>query len=312
MGKHIAFCLIGLLIALSSSGCNTGPAEPPVFDGTRAFGYLVDQVELEPRVPGTPASAAARDLFYRHFSNLGLSVDSQKFDYFDPYSQTEFTMTNVIASYRSENTGAGPAILLVAHYDCRPRTDYAVDTTLKNHPIDGANDGASGVAVLMELANLFAQTPAPCNVDLLLVDGEDWGRVGDLKNYMLGSREFARSGIRGKYRFGLVLDMIGDADQQIYREVFSDQYHDDLNDLVWGTAQKLGITTFIDSAKYHIQDDHLPLNVGGVPTIDIIDFDYKFWHTEFDTPDKCSAKSLENVGRVLTDIIYKSWTWQKN
>lgn len=103
--------------------------------------------------------------------------------------------------------------------------------------------------------------------------------------------------------------MIGGKTQQICREIYSDRFHKPLNDMVWNTAKALGVTTFIDSTKYAVEDDHLSLNVGGVPTIDLIDFDYPYWHTELDTPDKCSAESLTNVGRVLAQIAYNKSIW---
>ena len=180
-----------------------------------------------------------------------------------------------------------------------------------DEPIDGANDGASGVAVLMEMAHLIAAQPPPAAVDLVLVDGEDWGKVGDHAAYTIGSREYARLGVRDKYEFGIILDLIGDQDQQIYREGYSERYASELNDMVWGVAGRLGVETFIDSVKYTVIDDHLSLSLSGVPSIDIIDFDYDYWHTEFDTPDKCSSESLTNVGRVVAEIVYNPSLWPK-
>ena len=297
-------CAIAISVA-----CSSPDVQSPTFDGDRAFGYLVKQVEFGPRVPGSEASAQCRDYFYNHFGKLGLAVDSQVFDYFDPYSKHDTTMVNVIASWRPKDQQNPDAIILMAHYDCRPRTDFASDTMLLNEPIDGASDGASGVAVLMEMANLFAQQPPPCRVDLVMVDGEDWGMAGDTDNYCLGSKAFVRSGIRGKYRFGVVVDLVGDSSQQIYREAYSERYAKALNDVVWETAARLGIQSFKDSVGAMIIDDHLPLKTAGVPTIDLIDLDYTWWHTEFDTPDKCSGQSLQNIGTVLTEIIYNRKLW---
>ncbi|MCK4631865.1 MAG: M28 family peptidase [candidate division Zixibacteria bacterium] len=294
------------IVCLSS--CGPTPTEAPPFDADRAFGYLETQVDFGPRTPDTEASAVARDYYYGHFSNLGMEVDSQVFDFFDPYSSTNMILVNVIAHYVDPDANA-MRICLMAHYDCRPRAEYAVDSTLRDTPIDGANDGASGVAILMELANMVATNPPGCHVDFVLVDGEDWGEPGDIQYYMLGSKHFAQSNIRDRYRFGIVVDMVGDSGQQIYREGFSNMYNEALTDLVWNTAASLGVTTFHDSVKYTIYDDHLSLITAGVPTIDIIDFDYPFWHTESDTPDKCSPLALDNVGRVLGHVIYNSSSW---
>lgn len=304
---RLASCL-GVVIAVL--GCSS-PVSPPDFNGSRAFGYLEAQVALGPRVPGTPASARCRDLFYRHFESCGLEIDSQPFVVFDPYTSVDTPMVNVIARYRGRPSD-DKAVLLLAHYDSRPRTDYHSDSTLRHLPIDGANDGASGVAVLMELAGLLAERPADCNLDIVLSDGEDWGKVGDIDRYLLGAREFARQGIRNRYHFAVVVDLVGDAFQQVYREDYTEQFYKPVNDMIWQVATQQGVATFIDDVRHTIQDDHLPLGAAGVPTALLIDFDYRYWHTEHDTPDKCSAESLANVGRVLAHIIYNRSLWPTN
>lgn len=290
------------------SGCSE-TVTTPVFNAERAFSYLEDQVQFGPRVPGSVASMECRDYYYDFFEKLDCKIDSQAFMYQDAYSSNIIKMVNVIGSFEGENKSE-KGIVLMAHYDSRPRTDFAMDTTLRNEAIDGANDGASGVALLMEIGNLLHERQPKVNVDLVFVDGEDWGESGDIENYLLGSREFAKHNLRGKYRFGIVVDMIGDADQNIYREGFSEKYYPKLNDLVFNTAKDLGITTLIDSVNVGIIDDHLSLTSAGLPAIDIIDFDYQYWHTEFDTPDKCSAVSLENIGRILLEIIYNRYKYE--
>jgi Zn-dependent M28 family amino/carboxypeptidase len=298
------------LVALAV-GCASTDRATPEFDANRAFAYLHDQVAFGPRVPGSPASAACRDYFVKHFQKAGLTVDSQKVYFRDPYSGASIPLVNVIA--RHPGSAKDPdRILLAAHYDSRPRTDNAVDIARKSEPIAGANDGASGVAILLELANLFEKNSPETAVDLVLLDGEDWGRASDLDYYSLGAKALAQSGLRDRYRFAIVLDMVGDADQQIYREVYSEQFQKPINDMIWGAAKTLQIATFFDTTRHAVIDDHLPLNVGGVPTVDIIDFDYPYWHTENDTPDKCSAQALGNVGRVITYIAYNRSIWPKN
>jgi Zn-dependent M28 family amino/carboxypeptidase len=307
MNKLLILSVFVLLTGVSIS-CNRSGVEVPSFNGERAFTYLEKQVACGPRVPGSEAAEQCRQFFYDFFDSLKIDVDTQSFDFVDPYSNRTLPLVNVVASI----TGTDPKadrIVLMAHYDSRPRAEYAVKPELRETPIDGANDGASGVAVLLELAALMAEVQPAGSVDLVLVDCEDWGKPGDHDLYMIGSREFANRGIRGKYRFGIVVDMIGDKSQQIYREGYSQAYCRPVNDMVWEVAADLGITTFHDSVGHSILDDHLSLNTGGVPTIDIIDFDYPFWHTQRDTPDKCSALALENVGRVLARIIYDPSLW---
>lgn len=300
--------LFALAPAFIVLNCTNSTITPPLFDGDRAFGLLKAQVDLGPRVPGTPASAAARSLYRTHFESAGLEVDSQKVSFVDPYSGDTIPLVNLIAR---QNPTAQDRIIFAAHYDCRPRSERAHDTTKRALPIDGANDGASGVAVLMELANLFKAQAPSAGVDLVLFDGEDWGMAGELDYYSLGSKAFVRSSLKGSYRFGIVLDMIGDKDQQIFREKYSEQFAKHINDLVWSVAAKFQVSVFKDSAKHSVIDDHLPLNVVGIPAVDLIDFDYPFWHTEMDTPDKCSAESLANVGRVVAYIAYNKHIWPK-
>lgn len=294
-------------------GCTSSVNTPPAFDSDRAYGYLVKQVEFGPRVPGSDAWRNCRANFNEFFNGIGLDVDSQVFSFHDPYSGRDLPLVNVIVRYRGGQPNDLP-IVLMAHWDSRPRADYATNPDLVDQPIDGANDGASGVAVLMELAQMVTEQKAPSNVDFVLVDGEDWGKSGDVDYYLLGSKHFAVAGdgIRGKYRFGIVVDMVGDRDQRILREGFSQRFEAPLNDMVWKAARELGVTTFADSVSQDILDDHLSLATAGVPAIDVIDFDYRYWHTELDTPDKCSPESLGNVGRVLAHIIYNPSLWPKN
>ncbi len=303
-----AICSV-LVAGLLWVGCSK-PVQSPAFQSERALGYIRQQVAFGPRVPGTAASAQCRDWLYNHFRTQGLAVDSEKFQQLDPYTRVDTPMVNVIARYRG-NPSDPKAVLLLAHYDSRPRTDYASDSTKRNLPIDGANDGGSGVAVLMEMANMFAQQGPRCNVDLVLVDGEDWGKSGDADYYSLGAKEFARQGIRERYHFAVVIDMIGDAYQQIYREDYTERFYKPINDMIWTAAAGLGVRTFVDSVRHTVIDDHIPLGAAGVPTALLIDFDYKYWHTDKDTPDKCSAESLGNVGRVLAYIVYNESVWPK-
>lgn len=301
-----------LVSCLLVMGCSQAPTAPSPFQGERSYSYIADQLAFGPRVPGSEAWKECRGYFYRHFQNCELAVDSQVFGFHDPYSKQDYPLVNVIGRYRGGDDD-DPALLLVAHWDTRPRTDFHSDTNRINEPIQGANDGASGVAVLMELANLLHEDRPTVNVDLVLVDGEDWGKPGDSQYYLMGSREFARSKIRDRYQCGIVVDMIGDLDQQIYREQYSERFRKPLNDVIWSLAASLGVTTFIDSSKYTILDDHLEINTGGVPCIVLIDFDYPYWHTENDTADKCSPAALENVGTVLSHFVYDRtlWPYQK-
>ena len=169
----LIICICATLTGLVSCQSDTYITHPQ-FDSARAFGYLEQQVAFGPRVPGTKSSAECRNFFYEIFDSLQIPVDSQVFTFFDLYSQTNIPMVNVIGSFVSDPQN--PTIVLMAHYDSRPRTDYAVNPALKNDPIDGASDGASGVAVLLELARMCAMKKPELNIDFVFVDGEDWGK----------------------------------------------------------------------------------------------------------------------------------------
>jgi Zn-dependent M28 family amino/carboxypeptidase len=270
---------------------------------------LENQTALGPRVPGTEAWRQCQTLIIRNLNANLLTVDTQLFDFDDPYSDQQIQMQNIIGRYR--NAGDAPPILLVAHYDSRPRTDFHSDPARRDEPLVGANDGASGVAVLLELGRMLNQDKPKVNVDLLFVDGEDWGKSGDSQYYLLGSNYFAthKGNIRGEYRFAIILDMVGATTQKFYREGYSEQFNKSINDMIWSTATNLGITVFIDSVKSGILDDHMSINVGGVPAVDIIDLNYRHWHTERDTSDKCSGAALKNVGRVIAYILYNKSLW---
>lgn len=236
----------------------------------------------------------------RFCDSLRVPVIVQAFPYDDYLTGKTVTLANWIVSIRPD---ARDRILIGAHYDSRPRAEHDPDSTRWSQPITGANDGASGTAVLMHLAELLSAAPPRIGVDLVFFDGEDYGPPGQLDQYLLGSTYFASHG-PAEYRFGLLLDMIGDRDLRIYREGYSERYAKVVNDKVWTAAARLGVTAFVDSAGVEVIDDHVPLLAAGIPMADLIDFDYPFWHTTADTPDKCSAASLAAVGRVVMEVIY--------
>jgi Zn-dependent M28 family amino/carboxypeptidase len=171
----------------------------------------------------------------------------------------------------------------------------------------GANDGASGVALLMELGQLMPGVKAGCGVDFIFFDGEEYvfGKQG---KYFLGSTHFATEHRdrppAHRYRAGVVIDMIGDKDLQIYQEANSVRLAPEVTRSVWDAARRAGVNEFIASTKHEVNDDHLPLNeIAGIPTCDLIDFDYPYWHTTRDLPSRCSGESLAKVSRVLLEWL---------
>lgn len=296
-----------LVVCFFILSCNAkiNQIKVPVFNGQRAYDYINMQVSFGPRVPGSENTANCREYFLDFFDSLGIVADTMQFIHNSKLSGKPVTMINIIASIDPDNKNLSKRYLLAAHYDSRPRADYDLDPDKKDSWIDGANDGASGVAVLMELANLFVSQKPQVGIDLLLLDGEDFGRSGDLDEYFLGAKDFIKRDIKGKYEFALVIDMVGDSDLKIYREEHSNKYSPEVTDLVWKTAAALGETAFVDSVKHAIHDDHLSFMTIKLQSAVIIDFDYRYWHTTLDKADKCSAASLESVGQVVTELMYR-------
>jgi glutaminyl-peptide cyclotransferase len=278
----------------------------PDFDGKRAFGDLKAQTAFGPRNPGSRGHRDCLAFLTTALRGAGAAVRLQEFTH-TGYNGEIFRLTNVIASFQPK---APSRVLLCAHWDTRPRADRDENISRREQPLLGANDGASGVAVLLELARLFRSSPPPVGVDIVLFDGEDYGKEADHARYLLGSRHFAATKDAGYVpRFGVLLDMVGDKFLDLPKEQFSVRYAPDIVDLVWKTAARLGIHQFEDEPGEEIMDDHLPLNEAGIKTIDIIDFNYpdqtnRFWHTHRDVPENCSAESLEAVGTVLAHVVY--------
>jgi len=301
--KNASMTFIILLILLLMSSMHCTGKEVPEFSGESAFNYLEKQCDFGARVPGTEAHAQCRDYLYAELNKYADRVVKQNFRFPLRAGGQPVTMTNIIANFNSENQ---QRILLLAHWDTRPWADQDPDSRNWDKPVLGANDGASGVAVLLEIARLIHQNPPEYGVDILFVDGEDYGEYGDNDSWAIGSREFARrKNPSYKPMYGILLDLIGDSDQQIYIEANSYRYARGIVDKVWNKAQELGIYEFIPEVKFDVMDDHVRLLEVGIPCINIIDFEYEYWHTVEDTPDKCSPRSLSNVGRVVMDILYE-------
>jgi glutaminyl-peptide cyclotransferase len=279
---------------------------PPPFDGTSAFGYLTAQTSFGPRNPNSPGHDLCLNYLETTVKGFADRVTRQEFTR-KGYRGEVLPLTNIIASFAPE---ASTRILLCAHWDTRPRAEHDPDKSKWNTPILGANDGASGVAVLLEIAKQLKAAPPAIGVDIVLFDGEDYGIEGDRDMYLLGSRHFAAH-LPPNYvpRFGILLDMIGDAQLEIPKEKNSVRFAPDVIRLIWDAARELGIEQFIDEPGEEVMDDHWPLNDAGIKTVDLIDFNYpdqtnRYWHTTLDTPEHCSPESLKAVGLVLSNVIY--------
>ena len=270
------------MIALSSWLVISREPHPISFDGQRAYQDVVEQVAFGPRVPGSNAHAETISYIRDALQKSGWQTEIQAATWHG------FPVQNVIASRDNQM----PQIILGAHYDNRMLADQDPGPG-RNSPVPGANDGASGVAILLELARSLPKNSPP--VWLVFFDAEDDGGIGG-REWIMGSQAFV-AGLTFHPKAAVILDMVGDSDLNIYEEQNSNP---ELVSEIWGQAAKLGFAQqFIPIIKYSMEDDHTPFLKAGIPAVDIIDFDYPYWHTASDTPDKVSPKSLEIVGKTI-------------
>jgi len=297
--RIFAILAAALVAATQCAGC--ARSEPPAFDGASAFVFLREQCDMGPRYPGSPGHAEIRRYLLERLAASGASVTQQPFEAVLTTGDT-LRLVNIVGSYRPE---ARKRILLGAHYDTRPRADRDPDRAGRARPILGANDGGSGVAVLLEIARLLAASKPSVGVDLVFFDGEDWGEEGNTADYLLGSRRYAKSLGGRAPAAAIVIDMVGERDSRIPVEGFSAAASPALCARIFGIARTLRVPNFVQSRGASIIDDHLPFIQAGIPAIDLIDFEYPHWHTLADTPDKCSGESLAAVGSVLVRYVWE-------
>lgn len=274
-------------------------------DGERALARVRHQVAAGPRVCGTPAHDGVRDWIAAELKRLGARVERQSFT--DSTLGRPLALVNVIGHFGPDG---GRRILFCAHYDSRPWCDRDPDLEQRSQPMPGANDGASGVAVLLELAEAMKRRSPRVGVDLVFFDGEDLGTNDHPEEYCLGAKGYAarlpRPGDPARPSAGFLFDMVGDRDLQIFHERNSSERAANLTALVTEAARATGARSFHDEGRWTLVDDHVPLLDAGLPTVDIIDFDYPAWHTRRDLPDQVSAASLAEVARVGEWIVYRS------
>jgi Zn-dependent M28 family amino/carboxypeptidase len=301
MKKYIH--LIIFLFA-SAGGCQT---KIPNFNGDAAFAHLVAQCDFGPRNPGSVGHQKALEYYLKILSPLADSVMTQPFIETMPRTKEKVEMHNVIAQF---NPDAKKQIMLSAHWDTRPWGDRNLSVMRKNQPILGANDGASGVAVLLSLAKILHDNPQDIGVNLVLFDAEDYGTSGDSWSYCKGSQYFSKHLPIPLPEYAINLDMIGDANLEIYIERISYKQNPSLVLDLWGLAGELKLNGFKKMAYHSIFDDHVPLyELAGIPAVDIIDFDYpdektNYHHTYNDIVENCSPESLWQVGTLMVHHIY--------
>ena len=282
MHRHGLFALI-LIFQLALGGCQTLDGEVQTFDGARAYQLAAEQLSFGPRYPGSSGHLQIGDWILEQLQLAGWEAYEQ------PFTYRGQSLRNLVAK-------AGPAesgiIILGAHFDTRPLAD--ADPDHPTQPVSGANDGASGVAVLLELARVLAPEELCKQVWLVFFDAEDSGNL-DGWEWAAGSRYFVEV-MEIVPQAVVVVDMVGDADLQLYYERNSDA---ELSQEIWTLAEQLGNAAFIPEPRHAMTDDHTAFARQGIPAVDIIDFDYPFWHTTQDTIDRIAADSLGQVGRTL-------------
>ena len=272
----------------------------PAFDGAKAFDRVETQCGFGPRVPGTAGHLRCLDWILAEIETAGLSPERFDFRLPAPATGDTLDLTNVIVRIAPDRT---PRLLLGAHWDTRPWSDQETDPALRELPVSGANDGASGVAVLLGLADLLAAERPGIGVDLAFFDGEDQGRSGSPFEYCLGSQWMAGHWIGPRPDYVLVLDMVGTPDSDLGRDIVSVRAHPEWNDLIVQVAESRGYSEFDRSRVYNVFDDHIPFLQLGIPSAVVIGFDDPNWHTQRDVPAAVSAERLRRVGEVALEIV---------
>jgi len=305
MPKPSVHLAVAVMVA---AGMRAVPADEATFSGARAMNHLVELCDLGPRPSGSAAMVKQRALLAAHFRAAGAGVEGQAFQVRDRRTGAAVHMENLIVTWHPERRDR---VLLAAHFDTRPFPD--LDPVDPRGRFVGANDGASGTALLMELARFMPGLEGPVGVDFVLFDAEEYVfGVGD--PYCLGSNFFARQyaaaqaagKARHRYVCAVVLDMVADRDLEIWQERNSLGWPESrpIVEEIWGVAERLGERRFVPRPRHAVEDDHVPLRmIGRIPACDLIDFDYPQWHTTADTPEHCAAESLEAVGRVVLEWL---------
>lgn len=286
--------------------------EVPEFNVDSAYLFIEQQVEFGPRNPGSKGHQLTKEYLLKKLRTYAgeRSVYAQEFTSAG-YEGDTLELSNIIAAF---NTESSDRIMLCAHWDTRPRAER--DSVNPKKPILGADDGGSGVGVLLELARIFQGNPPPVGVDIVLFDGEDYGREGDMENYFLGSRYWAENPPVQEYspRFGILLDMVGGQNAQFPKEGNSMKFAPALVNEIWAIGEEKGFENlFIDEEGNAISDDHVVVyQILRIPTIDIIRHTPSpdgaefapYWHTHNDDMSVISKETLTGVGKVMTELIY--------
>ena len=273
----------------------------PTFDGREAQAWIERQCALGPRVPGTKAHEHWIRMVTTYLDSLRVPVRREEFFRPSPLGRDTLRLTNLVASIRP---GVRPRLLLGGHWDSRPWADSDPDPAMRSLPVSGANDGASGVAVLLVLARMMQEHPPSIGVDLAFFDMEDLGRSAPPEEYCQGSRFMASNWPGTLPDWAVVLDMVGSDAAEFSREAYSVQQAPELVDLLFRIAEEKGYREWNPESEFAIVDDHLSFQAIGVPAVDVIGFNDPNWHTRRDDPQRTSALRLFRVGTVMSELVW--------
>lgn len=306
-GRHHAIALLGAALAVSTACDKPTPPRPSAspgireraFDENRAWKELETLCGMGPRCHGSEGHQKARVYLRETLAACGAEVREMPFEYRGREDGAPRPFVNIAGRFRGKSE---TWILLGTHYDTRLWGDADPEAGVRNKPIEGANDGGSGSAVLIEVARVLKDHPPDIGVEIVFFDGEDYGRFGS-PDYFLGSKDMAKNWDKlypgPRPACAVILDMVGDADFRLWRDADCERRNPWLTALLWKAGSELGSSAFVGSPLRSVTDDHTALAEIGIPATLLIDFDYPHWHTSRDTLDKCSAKSLGVIGRVL-------------
>lgn len=282
------------------------------FDGARAVKYVKQLCDIGPRISGSEGMKKQQEIIEAHFKKLGATVTRQEFKARQRSRKEDTAFVNIIVSWHPEKERR---VLLCSHYDTRPIADQEANPANWNKPFVSANDGTGGVALLMELGNHMKDIKSEFGIDFVLFDGEEYvfetDRVTGGDRYFIGSEYFADDYLKSKgkrkhrYDAGVLFDLCTAKGASIPVELYSAEAAMPLVDQIWGVAKAVGAKSFKYERGYQVQDDHLALNKAGIPTVDIIDFDYPHWHKLTDTADKVDAGQMEEVAKVIATWVQK-------
>lgn len=312
------------MISFIACGCNNKTTTKqvevyqkvsPDFNADSAYAFVQKQVDFGPRVPNTPQHVACGDYLVNELKRFGAEIIEQKVT-LTAYNGTKLNARNIIGSYATDKKDK---ILLFAHWDTRPYADHDLKKENYHTPILGANDGASGVGVLLEIARQLQKQKPEVGIDIIFFDAEDIGVPAfsdqhDNNSWCLGSQYWSQNlhsaGYNAKY--GILLDMVGATDATFYKEGFSVEYAANTIERIWSTARQLGYGDYFQNKNIgYITDDHVPVNqFAHIPSVDIIHLNknggfFPHWHTVNDNMNNISKETLKAVGQTVLEVIYK-------